>query len=153
MKRHSQSRKQADRFEKFHRITSNRKSTLLTSRKIPSGKCSGEWTYAPCSNRSVMATWRTRITRIAIKIWRIDRIWDTSSNSVKIDERIWNFFWGKGEAFFFRSSPIAEACWPILSIEAKSCSTTVGLRLSSFAEGRSVVFLISAENSSRRVLM
>ena len=55
------------------------------------------FTYVPNSNKSVIATCRKTITRIAINICRMDRICDTSSNSVNIDERIRNTFVGNAD--------------------------------------------------------
>ena len=55
----------------------------------------------PFSNISVIAACKTRITRMEINICRIDRICDTSSNSVSIDERIRNTFVGNADDDLF----------------------------------------------------
>jgi hypothetical protein len=56
----------------------------------------------PRSNRSVIVTCKTRSTRIEINICRIDRICDTSSRSVSIDERIRNTFVGNADDDLFK---------------------------------------------------
>ena len=151
----NQRRKQAERLEKFHRITSNRKS-ILGKRKSPNGEIISSITYVPNSNRSVIATWRKTITRMAIKICRIERICETSSNSVKIDERIRNIFVGNADEvrlFSTTGGIVAVDSVPILFIVAKSNADTTGCLIISSTKGKSAVCLISEENSSRRVPM
>ena len=66
----SQRRKHADKLEKFHRITSNRKSILLKNEMniIYYEEILGCLTYVPNSNKSVIATCKTTITRMEINI-------------------------------------------------------------------------------------
>jgi hypothetical protein len=113
-------------------------------------------TYVPNSNKSVIATCRKTITRIAINICRIDRICDTSSNSVNIDERIRNTLVGNGDDERLVSTfdgPVVVDSLPILLTVAKSNAETTGCLMRLSTDGKSAVCLISVENSSRRVPM
>jgi len=152
----SQRRKHADRLEKFHRITSNRKSILSKRTKKITNENLSSVTYVPNSNKSVIATCRKTITRIAMNICRIDRICDTSSNSVSIDERIRNTFVGNADDVRLISTlggPVVDDSVPILLIVAKSNADTTGCLIILSTDGKSAVCLISVENSSRRVPM
>jgi hypothetical protein len=86
----------------------------------------------------------------------MDRICDTSSNSVNIDERIRNTFVGNADderlVSTFAEVGIVDSL-PILVTVAKSNAETADCLVILSADGKSAVCLISAENSSRRVPM
>ena len=86
-----------------------------------------------------------------MNICRIDRICDTSNNSVRIDERIRKIFVGNTDDFFVPS--IIVESLPILSIVARSNADTTGCLFLPSTPGTSTVCLISEEKSSRRVLI
>lgn len=93
------------------------------------------------------------MTRIDIKICRIDRICDTSSNSVSIDWRIRKILLGNG-VFFISTvgvSVVVDDSTAILLITAKSNAGITGCLATPLVAGKSAVCLISDENSSRRV--
>lgn len=93
------------------------------------------------------------MTRIAMNICRIERICDTSSNSVNIDERIRNTLLGNGVFFAstFTGVVVVDVSRLSLLIVAKSKAGTTCCLLTVSSSGTSAVFLISEENSSRRV--
>jgi hypothetical protein len=91
-----------------------------------------------------------------INICRIDRICDTSSNSVRIDERIRNILVGNADDVRLVSTfdgPVVVDSLLILVTVAKSNAETIGCLIKLSTDGKSAVCLISDENSSRRLLI
>jgi hypothetical protein len=112
----------------------------------------------PFSNRSLIATCKTRRTRIEINICRIDRICDTSSNSVSIDERIRNIFVGNADDDLFISTLCFDAIvceddsLAILFIDVNSLLDITGCSMISVIDSILAVCFISDENSSKRLV-